>query len=76
MQDYQINVTEIEELQMIDNRAELERILAKAKSAVVNGAAVILNRPTADGKVNEFDKITTEADLVSYRNSVLKYMSD
>jgi hypothetical protein len=75
MQDYQINVSEVEELQMIDNRAELERIFEKAKSAVVNGASVMLCRPTPGGKDSVFDEITTEADLSTYRAGVFKYMS-
>jgi len=75
MQDFEINVTQIEELQMIENVGDLDRIFAKAKSAVVNGAAVILYRKTANGPKTKFDEITTEADLELYKKSVYKYLA-
>ncbi len=74
MQDFEINITEIEELQMIENRSELDRIFAKAKSAVVNGAVVLLYRKNNNGPNTPFDEITTEADLTIYKNSVYKYL--
>ncbi|HUC82423.1 MAG TPA: hypothetical protein VMR70_16070 [Flavisolibacter sp.] len=74
MQDYKINVTQIEELQTINNTDELENIFARAKSAVVNGAKVILVRKEASGKENKFDEIDTLDTLESYRNGVFKYL--
>jgi hypothetical protein len=74
MTDYVINVTQIEELQTIQNVNELEIIFGRAKSAVVNGAKVILVRKEASGKTNKFDEIDTLEDLDKYQKGVFKYL--
>ena len=74
MQDYTINVTQIEELQTINNTDELETIFTRAKSAIVNGAKVILVRKEASGKVNKFDEMDTLDDLEKYREQVFRYL--
>lgn len=74
MTDYTINVTQIEELQTISNINELENIFARAKSAIVNGAKVILVRKEASGKSNKFDEIDTLEILESYKKGVFKYL--
>lgn len=74
MEDYTINVTQIEEYQTISNRDGLETIFTRAKSAVVNGAKVILVRQEASGKKNKFDEIDTLESLESYRQQVFKYL--
>lgn len=74
MHDYVINVTQIEELQTIRNTDELENIFSRAKSAVVNGAKVILMRKDASGKANKFDEIDTLEDLDNYQKGVFKYL--
>lgn len=74
MNDYTINVTQIEELQTINNTGELEKIFTRAKSTVVNGAKVILVRKEASGKVNKFDEMDTLEELEKYREQVFKYL--
>lgn len=74
MDDYTINVTRIEELQTISNKDELETIFARAKSAVVNGAKVILVREEASRVKNKFDEIDTLDDLETYRKRVFRYL--
>jgi hypothetical protein len=74
MEDYTINVTQIEELQTISNTDELENIFTRAKSAVVNGAKVILTRKEASGETNKFEEIDTLDDLEVYRERVFKYL--
>ena len=74
MQDYTINVSKIEELQTINNTDELEMIFARAKSAVVNGAKVMLVRKEFSGKVNKFDEIDTLDALEAYKAGVFKYL--
>ena len=74
MKDYTINVTQIEELQMVNNTDELETIFTRAKSAIVNGAKVILVRKEASGKANKFDEIDTLDGLEEYRERVFKYL--
>lgn len=75
MKDYTINVAQIEELQTVNNTDQLEKIFARAKSAVVNGAKVILTRKEASGKVNKFDEMDTLEELEKYRNNVFKYLT-
>ncbi len=74
MNDYTINVTQIEELQTINNIDELENIFTRAKSAIVNGAKVILVRKEASGKANKFDEIDTLDTLEAYKKGVFKYL--
>jgi hypothetical protein len=74
MEDYTINVTQIEDLQTIRDTNELEIILGRAKTAVVNGAKVLLVRKEVSGEVNRFDEIDTLEDLETYRETVFKYL--
>lgn len=74
MNDYTINVTQIEELQTISNIDELETIFTRAKSTIVNGAKVILIRKEVSGKVNKFDEMDTLEDLEKYRERVFRYL--
>ena len=74
MNDYTINVTQIEELQTINNTDELENIFARAKSAIVNGAKVVLVRKEASGNAAKFDEIDTLDTLEAYKNGVFKYL--
>jgi hypothetical protein len=74
MEDYTINVTQIEELQTISNTDELDNMFTRAKSAVVNGAKVVLVRKEASGKMNKFDEIDTLEELENYRQQVFKYL--
>lgn len=74
MKDFTINVTQIEELQTINNRDELEIIFNRAKSAIVNGAKVILVRKESSGKANKFDEMDTLDALESYHQRVFKYL--
>ncbi len=74
MEDYRIDAGNMEELQMTNNVQALESIFGKARSAIVNGAIVILVRKQFDGKVEKFDEISTLSDFDVYQKQVLKYM--
>ncbi len=74
MNDFTINVTEVEELQMTNNTTDLEQMFAKAKSIIVQGETVALARKNADGSTYKFDELTTEADLQNYKHTVFKYL--
>ncbi|MGN6401261.1 MAG: hypothetical protein ACTHMD_12450 [Flavisolibacter sp.] len=74
MKEYVINVTQIEELQMISNIKELDQIFEKAKSTIVNGEPVLLVRRQANGVTQKFDELTTLDTLSEYKNSVYKYL--
>ena len=74
MPEYVINVAQVEELQMIKDKDELEKIFSRAKSIIVQGGEVILARKSRDGKVERFDEISTEPDLAAYKKTVFKYL--
>lgn len=74
MAEYTINVSEVEDLQITSNVAELNQMFARAQSTIVQGGTVVLVRCTPDGSVYKFDEITTEADVEDYIQSVFKYL--
>ena len=74
MQEYTINVGEVEELQMIKDTDKLDQMFVRAKSMVVQGGAVVLLRKNPDGTSYKFDEITTESDLETYRETVFRYL--
>ena len=74
MIEYTINVNEVEDLQMTTSTVELEQMFTRAKSVVIQGGTVILTRKYADGRLENFDELTTEADLEEYRQTVFKYL--
>jgi len=74
MPEYIIDVSKVEDLQMISNTVELNQIFTKAQSTVVQGGTVVLTRQNPDGSTYRFDEITTEADVNTYKDSVFKYL--
>ena len=74
MEDYVIDVTKIEELQMIKDLAGLEEILQKAKVSIVRGGKVVLARTDAAGNQTAFDSFTNLDDFAAYRKNLLKYL--
>ena len=74
MQEYIINVNQVEDLQTIKNIQELDAIFRKAKSTIVSGEAVVLTRSYPDGRSERFDEITTEEELATYKKGVYKYL--
>jgi hypothetical protein len=74
MTEYIISVNEVEDLQMTTSKVELTQLFTRAKSTVIQGGTVILTRKYADGRLENFDELTTEADLEEYRQTVFKYL--
>jgi hypothetical protein len=74
MNDYTINVTQVEEYQNINNVDALETIFARAKSSIVNGAKVILVRKESSGRSVKFDEMDTLEELEKYKVDVFKYL--
>jgi hypothetical protein len=72
--EYTINVQQVEDLQTIGNREELESIFEKARHMVVGGGIVVLERRSPGGEVSRFEEISTEGDLAAYQQQVFKYM--
>lgn len=74
MEDYTINVGEIEQLQMIKDVAALEEILQRAKVTIVRGGNVVLVRKDVTGNENRFDTFSNLDEMTAYRKNVLKYL--
>ncbi len=74
MTEYIINVSEVEDLQMVSDVVELNQIFTRAQSAVVQGGTVVLVRQHPDGSTYKFDEITAEADIETYKKTVFKYL--
>ena len=75
MINYTINIGVVEELQMLKDMPELNRIFSIAKSTVIQGGIVAINRTNSDGSIYTTDEISTEADLKAYREKIFKYLS-
>lgn len=75
MREYVIDVSRIEELQMLNDSNELENIFFRAKSAIVNGEKVFLIRKDKNGNNQKFDELSTEEELEKYRTQVFKYLN-
>jgi len=74
MQEYVIDVSQIEELQTISNKDELATIFERAKRTIVNGERVVLIRRQTNGRPEQFDEFTTLEELADYKNKVYKYL--
>lgn len=74
MREYVIDVSTIEELQMLNDKDELETIFSRAKSTIVNGEKVLLVRKDKTGRSEKFDEMSTEEELEKYREIVFKYL--
>ena len=74
MQEYKIDVTLIEELQNTSNTHALDKIFTRAKSTIVNGEKVLLERREANGRTEKFDELTTLEALDDYKRTVYKYL--
>lgn len=75
MEDYIINVGQIEDLQMINDIAGLDTIFQRAKRIVVGGGIVALVRQQRGGREDRFESFSTLEDLEAYRKNVYKYLS-
>lgn len=74
MEDFIINVTEVEEWQMINDLPSLDLLFEKAKRTIVRGAVVVLVRRQPDGRQDKFDTFSTMEDLEAYKEQVYKYL--
>lgn len=74
MQSYIINLNKVEELQMIKDSNELERIFNRAKSTIVQGEKVVIIRTNPGGASNQVDELSTEPELEQYKETVMKYL--
>ncbi|MFL9485207.1 hypothetical protein ACI6Q2_20660 [Chitinophagaceae bacterium LWZ2-11] len=74
MEDYIINVGEIEELQTIKDIQSLNTIFDRAKRNIVGGGTAVLVRKQLSGRSDKFDELSTLDDLKNYKDKVYKYL--
>ena len=74
MEDFIINVGEVEEWQMIRDLPSLDTAFEKAKRTIVRGASVVLVRRQTDGRTERFDTFSTLDDLNAYKERVYRYL--
>lgn len=75
MEDYIINVGQIEELQMINDINGLDNIFQRAKRILVGGGLVALVRQQRSGQVDRFEEFSTLDDFEAYQKNVYKYLN-
>lgn len=75
MEDYIINVRQIEELQTINDTGSLDIIFQRAKRTIVGGGIVALVRQQRDGQTDRFEEFSTLEDLEAYKKNVYKYLT-
>lgn len=75
MQEYIINVAEIEELQTLGDTDALDNIFARAERTIVGGGLVALTRKTGKNRGERFEEFSTEEDLAAYKRNVYKYLN-
>lgn len=75
MEDYIINVGQIEDLQMINDIAGLDTIFQRAKRTIVGGGAIALVRQQRSGQVDRFEEFSTLEDLEAYKKTVYKHLT-
>lgn len=74
MAEYIIIAGTIEDLQITRDLIELNTIFLRAQSTVIQGGTVIIVRQNADGSTYNINEITTEAEMETYKETVLKYL--
>ena len=74
MTDFEIDLTRIEELQMIGNVHELDNIFQKAYITITGGRKVILYRSQSISYKEKIEELDTEDALKDYKNQVYKYL--
>ena len=74
MDDYVINVGQVEEWQMIKDIAALDELFQRAKRVLVGGGKVALVRELRNGDSYRFEEFTNLDDFQVYRSNVYKYL--
>jgi hypothetical protein len=74
MEDFIISVGKVEEWQMTNDTAELNRLFERAKKVLVGGGIVALVRQQSSGESYRFEEFTNLEDFEKYRKNVYKYL--
>ena len=76
MEDFIISVNKVEEWQMTNDTAELNRLFERAKRVLVGGGIVALVREQRSGETYRFEEITNLEDFEQYKKGVYKYLAE
>ncbi len=74
MEDFIIDVGQVEEWQMISDLTALETLFQRAKAVLVGGGKVALVRRHRSGESYRFEEFTNLEDFGEYKKGVLKYL--
>jgi len=76
MEDFIINVGQVEEMQMIKDTQSLDEIFQRAKKNLVGGGMVILVREQRSGDSWRVGELTNLEDFDEYKKKVYKYLPE
>lgn len=76
MEDYIISVGKVEEWQMTNDIAALDKVFERAKRVLVGGGVVALVREERSGEVYRFEEFSVLEDLEAYRKRVYRWLKD
>lgn len=75
MEDYIINVGQLEELQMINDIAGLDSIFQRARVMLVGGGIVAVVRHQRSGGTDRIEEFSTLEELAAYKDRIYKYLN-
>ena len=76
MEDYIINIGQVEEMQMIKDLQALDEIFQRAKRNLVGGGLVILERVQRSGEPWRVGELTNLEEFDEYKKKVYKYLPE
>jgi hypothetical protein len=76
MEDFIINVGQVEEMQIIKDLQALDEIFQRAKKNRVGGGMVILVRDQRSGESWRVGELTNLEDFDEYKKRVYKYLPE
>jgi hypothetical protein len=76
MEDLVISVNNIEEWQTLNDTASLGQVFRRARSVLVGGGKVVLERIQPSGEHYKCEEFTNLEDLETYKKNVFKYLKE
>lgn len=76
MEDFIISVGKVEEWQMTNDTAELDRLFERAKRVLVGGGIVALVREQRSGEAYRIEEFTDLEEFNQYKRNVYKYLTE
>lgn len=76
MEDYIINVGQVEQWQMINDISCLDELFHRARRVLVGGGTVLLQREQRSGETWKVGEYTNLDDFEDYRKNVYKHLKE